>query len=300
MSDDDSFEPFVVSDGSGDEPSFIDIPDTPQAGSGPIPGAAGMVAGTNVSGHHHLEYPTVWIEPQLPTKPQPGDIAVVSGAMTSPPTTVDKRIAIYDGAAWLSLSIDTGSSAVPIGSVMAFAGTAAPAGWLWCDGGAIPQEYEELARVLNSATTPNYNSGRYIKGSGTPGQEAGNNTISVDNLPAHGHDHEHGHSGIAWQPDPADHKHDLNAKAWHSRYAVYPNTQEAPEGAAAPSHATWGSGLSPESSAQFSGGAAKSGSHTHGVTVKDLFEGSWRTDDTGGGLAFEPEYVTMTYIIKAA
>jgi microcystin-dependent protein len=60
------------------------------------------------------------------------------------------------------------SNGVPTGSIMPFIGTAAPAGWILCDGGAIPIDSNTLTlrTLLGSAIAPNLQ-GMFLRGTGT-------------------------------------------------------------------------------------------------------------------------------------
>ena len=57
---------------------------------------------------------------------------------------------------------------VPTGTIMAYIGTTAPAGWLLCDGSAIADNAAtaRLRELLGATTTPNL-SARYLRGAGT-------------------------------------------------------------------------------------------------------------------------------------
>lgn len=56
---------------------------------------------------------------------------------------------------------------VPTGTIMAYIGTTAPAGWLLCDGSAIADNAAtaRLRELLGATTTPNLNA-RYLRGTG--------------------------------------------------------------------------------------------------------------------------------------
>lgn len=56
---------------------------------------------------------------------------------------------------------------VPTGTIMAYIGTTAPAGWLLCDGSSFPDNpyYAQLKALLGSTNTPNL-SARYLRGTG--------------------------------------------------------------------------------------------------------------------------------------
>lgn len=71
------------------------------------------------------------------------------------------------------------ANGVPTGSIMAYAGTTAPEGWLLCDGSNIPSgsAYDALRTLMstlpNAGKTPNLR-GRFLRGAGTGG---GHNAI---------------------------------------------------------------------------------------------------------------------------
>jgi microcystin-dependent protein len=95
---------------------------------------------------------------------------------------------------------------VPTGTIMAYIGTTAPAGWLMCDGGSFPDNvyYAQLKTLLGGLlTTPNL-SARYLRGTGTvSGREAialrgtqddsfkpHNHVVNLNTFGAGGHSHE--------------------------------------------------------------------------------------------------------------
>jgi len=87
---------------------------------------------------------------------------------------------------------DQSGFVIPVGSIVAFAGSTAPAGWLLCNGLAIPSDaaYSEL-RALIGNTTPNLD-GRTLIGAGdgyTLGQTGGEKqtTLTIAQMPAHHH-----------------------------------------------------------------------------------------------------------------
>jgi microcystin-dependent protein len=91
---------------------------------------------------------------------------------------------------------------VPVGTINAFAGTAAPTGWLLCNGAAFSAgTYPSLYAVLgNVASTPDM-AGRFPMGktaSGTGSSllgSGGSTTITTANMPSHTHtQNEHGHA----------------------------------------------------------------------------------------------------------
>jgi microcystin-dependent protein len=88
---------------------------------------------------------------------------------------------------------------VPPGTVVAFAGSVVPTGWLECNGASIPQgaEFQRLRDVLGGSILPDLQ-GRYVLGAGqgtglttrTLKQPIGSETkqLELKNLPPHEHD----------------------------------------------------------------------------------------------------------------
>lgn len=117
----------------------------------------------------------------LNLKPRGTGIVTVQG-----PLTVHGRIR------------DKTGDVMPVGSVIAYAGRAAPEGWLFCNGAQIPEgeEYKELREVLGVGTTPDLRGRTLVhagQGNGlTPrelGQQGGEekHTLTVDELAKHHH-----------------------------------------------------------------------------------------------------------------
>lgn len=96
---------------------------------------------------------------------------------------------------------------VPTGSIMPYVGTVAPAGWLICDGSAIPSGTfsDNLKALLGSNNTPDLRA-MFLRGAGTGNSKTGPaiNTIQQEDLKPHLHgveintnttgDHDHGSS----------------------------------------------------------------------------------------------------------
>lgn len=123
---------------------------------------------------------------------------------------------------------------------MAFAGTSAPVGWLFCDGTSYPvNSYPELAAALNGryggSATPGQNfnvpdlRSRFPRGAATTGAAvtsggASSVTLQTANLPQHGHPfsattagagtHAHGVSA-----NTSGHSNDHAHNMWHSHGA---------------------------------------------------------------------------------
>jgi microcystin-dependent protein len=161
----------------------------------------------------------------------------------------------------------TGGSGQPVGSIVNYAGTSAPAGWLLCDGSAVSRtDYARLFDALgttygagNGSTTfnlPNLADRVPVgPGSRSVGTTGGASTValSVANMPAHNH----------------------NSSGGHSHTVVGTGTATVQSG----SGATVSNGTS--------GNTSGSGTHTH--------------DTIGSGTAHEnmPPFLVLPYIIRA-
>lgn len=95
------------------------------------------------------------------------------------------------------------SAALPVGVISAYYGTAAPTGWLLCDGAAIPATYTTLIALVG-ANTPNLK-GRVIVGFDaaqaefdTLGETGGAKTVALATaeLASHAHSHNHGSNNV--------------------------------------------------------------------------------------------------------
>lgn len=117
----------------------------------------------------------------LNMKPRGTGIVTVQGALT-----VQGRIR------------DKTGDVMPVGSIIAYAGRAAPEGWLFCNGAQIPEgeQYGELRVVLGVGTTPDLRGRTLVQagqGNGlTPrelGQQGGEekHTLTMDELAKHHH-----------------------------------------------------------------------------------------------------------------
>jgi len=129
-----------------------------------------------------------------------GNTAIADGAITKAKISTDQQI--------------------PAGSIMAFGGTSAPTGWLFCDGTSYAvNTYPDLATALNGryggSATPGQNfnvpdlSDRFPRGGATTGAGvttagADSVTIAADNLPNHLHS-----AGTLAVADHANHVHTL-------------------------------------------------------------------------------------------
>lgn len=239
------------------------------------------------------------------SQPSKASLSVVSFEQSLDNTVVDvERLLLQRGTGGGTVS------GVPAGSIVAYGGETIPDGWLVCYGQIIDRvQYGPLFTALgtkygagNGETTfgiPDLRS-RFIWGAGnTPlAEQGGDYYIGADKLPAHSHGMLHSHT--AGTPQSVEHKHDVAATTWARRYAVYPGSVEAPGGAAAPTNASWGSGLAPAatSNERYANGTHPAGAHDHGTLTTSNSRAS--TDNNSpNGAVFMPRYYAMYYIIKA-
>jgi len=108
-----------------------------------------------------------WVEE--PIQHYPTEAALL--AATAPNGVLawgDDTAAVYarSGDRWVRANGEQIYDPVPIGAISAFAVAAIPAGWLLCDGSAIPAgaDYDELRRSLAPATTVPDLRGRFLRG----------------------------------------------------------------------------------------------------------------------------------------
>ncbi len=142
------------------------------------------------------------------TTPNRGYPYPSSGSVPDAP--VDMRL--------LAEAVDTDmTNLVPVGAVIAYAGTTAPTNWLLCDGtGFDSLVYPLLATVLGTPTTPNLVD-RFVKGVATrpATKTGGSRTITAANMPSHNHSvtvdtawAQHAHFGSTYTN--GDHTHTIN------------------------------------------------------------------------------------------
>ena len=187
----------------------------------------------------------------------------------------------------------------PVGVVLEYAGSSAPAGYLMADGSAVSRTtYADLFAVIgedfgsgNGTTTFNLPDRRdqvAVGASGTkPLASTGGSdtaTLTEANLPPHSHTINHDHPAVGTSSDA--HTHTIG-------FEYFPNTETKVDGSLRVTdinNQTGGTGTN-------ANGTTSSDAHSHTVDLPS-FSGS--SGSTGSGTAFDVTnpYVAMNYIIK--
>lgn len=187
-----------------------------------------------------------------------------------------------------ALDVDV-DALLPVGSIVAHAGSATPTGWLLCNGGSFSSAvYPALFAVLGSPTLPNLTD-RFLKGSTTAGSTGGSRTITVDNMPSHNPggvtaamsaNAVHAHSGST--STEGAHGHSTN---FASRNEVF---SAGSSGTYAAYNVTGGSVTS------------TAGAHSHSLTTSSVnIDHLHVVYAQGGGTDYEQPFYTVRYLIKA-
>lgn len=257
-----------------------------------------------------------------PDNPQ-GDVNVRVGVVAAVESSSPYRVQLdITGTTWLSRTADASmkvgdrvwavqqgevviaagrlnaiDSFTPIGTVLPFAGSSAPSGWLIADGSAVSRTtYAALFAVCgttygagNGTTTfnlPNLQNrvpvgsgGSYSRG-GTGG--AATVTLSTSQIPSHDHgaSGSHGHSASGSADAVGDHSHSVANQTTRSDISAAAGSTVASNGGGS------------------TGGA---GGHGHSVSVTVNSTGDHTHSSVGSGGSHEnmPPYVAMPYIIRA-
>jgi microcystin-dependent protein len=229
----------------------------------------------------------------------------------------------YNGSSWIDLP-NTSNSSVPTGTVMSFAGSSAPTGWLLCDGSAINRTtYANLFTAIgstygsgNGSTTFNLPDlrGRTIFGVDnmggtsanrltTTGGVSANNTLgatcgaqsitlTTPNLPTHNHTFTGDQSTTSSNSHTHDYQDAYFAESLsggvgaNQRFGLSANSDN--------DNSFYFRTSSNTHSTSASNIATSSNSHSHTVTA------SGTVGNTGSGAAFSPlnPGIVMNYIIK--
>lgn len=205
---------------------------------------------------------------------------------------------------------------VPTGAISAYYGTAAPAGWLLCDGAAIPTQYTALI-ALTGANTPNLKGKVIIAIDGAQtefdalAKTGGAKTIVIGtaNLPTHTHTlNGHAHGGAISGGGLGTHGHTVNSHNHGGGTGVHAHAVTAGLGGGNIGLTAGGSNynLLEQSKGTSNAGVANT-SETPGTDAPNLSHShningdSTNTSDGGfAGTALDklPPYMAMSYIIK--
>lgn len=194
----------------------------------------------------------------------------------------------------LATALDADVNAlVPVGTIIAHAGSSVPSGWLLCNGstfsGAVyPALFTTLGYTSGqTAYLPNLTD-RFLKGSATARATGGSKTITVANMPSHNHG-----GATGGMSANATHNHTGTTTTDGSHAHAYNFTQ-------GPNAKSAGS----VSGALFSTSAdvtSSNGAHNHDFTTatKDLSH-THSVASQGGGADYEPQFYTVRYLIRAS
>lgn len=214
-------------------------------------------------------------------------------------------IVVQQGSVMIVVGRVGGGEAHPVGALLSYAGSAAPVGWLLCDGAAVSRAtYAALFAVLGTtygagdgSTTFNVPDlrNRVAVGSGstyTRAQTGGAATVTLSSasLPSHSHSFSdstdsagsHGHSGST--DSGGSHSHSYTAAS--PRYNML-------------------AGGGTEAATAVGGTTGSGGSHSHSVTINSggshshTLSGSTAATGSGGSHENMPPFVAMPTIIRA-
>lgn len=229
----------------------------------------------------------------------------------------------YTGSSWINLT-SGGTGGVPSGTIMAYAGSAAPTGWAFCDGSAISRTtYADLYAAIgttygsgNGSTTFNLPDlrGRSIYGTDNMGGSAAgrltttggisaNNTLGATggnqtttlltaNLPVHNHTF----TGSSVTSSSNTHSHTYNDAFFAENFS-----------GGVGSNARFGSGTTTDNDNNF---YWRTSSNTHSQSISDISSGSdthshtvtaaGTIGNTGSGTAIAPllPAIVLNYMIK--
>lgn len=191
--------------------------------------------------------------------------------------------------------------AVPVGTVIDFAGDVAPDGYLPCNGGVVSTTtYANLYAVLGvlwantaGASTPAVGEfrlppqkqnglGLYARG---VGNLVGVGVYQEDTFKAHTHNADHAHTGSTASDGNHNHKTGIRAynAAYVDKYGTYSDTSGTDR--------ITGDSVNPI----YGGYTQTTGAHTHAVTVDSA---TLVTDSTGDATETRPRSITMLKCIK--
>jgi microcystin-dependent protein len=157
-----------------------------------------------------------------------GTLAVTNAATFAQPVTV--AAPTLASHATTKQYVDSAlAGSTPIGTVVMFASATAPAGWLLCNGAAIPSQYTALKAIVGNNTPDLRN--KFIVGAGgtygvrtTAGAANSSITLTTTQLPSHNHTinpttHTHNH--------PNSYANGVTLSHYHWSNTNYTNTDHA-------------------------------------------------------------------------
>lgn len=191
----------------------------------------------------------------------------------------------------LALAVDTDvNNMLPVGSIVAFAGSTTPPGWLLCNGASFSAgTYPTLAAVLGGTPTLPNLVDRFLKGSTTAGTSGGSSQIEIANMPSHNH------GGVSG---------DMSANATHT-HSGYTTTNGAhTHSTQLNTRGTYQGGGSNFWAAYWDGsytiGGSSAGDHAHYLVVNEATtQHHHNVYSEGGSQPYNPPFYTVRYIIKA-
>jgi len=253
------------------------------------------------------------------TAPEWGQVAaagIADSAVTSA-KILDGTIVLADLAASLQAYL------CPVGSINAYAGAAAPTGWLLCNGTAFSSAtYPSLYAVLNNvATTPDMrglfpigktasSTGSTLLGTG------GSTTITSSNMPSHTHTQDsHNHTQNSHNHTQDSHNHTQDAHGHtiddhtHTNQVttVIPAASHAHNNVtdyvaagtnAAPTSPTVSSISTTSLSANNNTATNQATTATNQVATATNIATTATNQNTGGGTAYFQPFIAVNYIIK--
>lgn len=191
----------------------------------------------------------------------------------------------------LAEAVDTDvAGLLPVGAVISYAGSSVPSGWLLCNGAAYDTgAYSDLFAVLGSPSVPNLID-RFVKGASTPGGTGGTKKIEEAHLPAHVHTNTHTHTMY--------HTHTGTTTSGGShRHAIRDGS--------GPGDSNWSLANQPNALTSATAPCGYAGTHSHSFTTGGASNGRTSnpsvtaTGSVGSGQDFEPQFLSLAYIIKA-
>lgn len=217
----------------------------------------------------------------------------------------DRIVAVQQGPVLVVIGRLSGGEAQPIGSMLAFAGSTAPTGWLLCNGASVLRAtYPALFAVIGTTygsvdgthfTLPSLTNRVPVGSGGTYSRGGTGGASTVTLTSAQLASHSHGLSGVsAGSAGSHSHGGSTDSAGSHSH-------SEGTAGTRSDILAGGGTTVGTQSS----GTTGSAGSHSHGVSTDSQGSHSHSisgsSDSAGSGSAHEnmPPYLAVPWIIRA-